>query len=275
MTERPKPYVGISGVVNPVQQIELRGFAGDLQRSGRQLALGVKAVHKTQWLDIENKYGRDWYPVGDEIGVTVNGDSDDELRVAQIFLDRIDAINRGEKEYERRFVDKLLGRAGHTLNAFQFDLLPWDSRAYTNLFLHIKQARPDIKILLQAHKQQMAQHGPYELVRRLNWYDGLVDYVLFDASHGTGARLDVEALTPFVETAYRQTSVGVGVAGGLNATIVEQDLPQLLRSYPTLSFDAEGQLHRNDDSGSNTLNMAATKDYLAAAITAINAAHQR
>ncbi len=52
MTERPKPYVGISGVVNPVQQIELRGFAGDLQRSGRQLALGVKAVHKTQWLDI-------------------------------------------------------------------------------------------------------------------------------------------------------------------------------------------------------------------------------
>ena len=66
--------------------------------------------------------------MGDEIGVTVTGDSDDELRVAQIFLDRIDAINRGEKEYERRFVDKLLGREGHTIKALQFDMMTWDSR---------------------------------------------------------------------------------------------------------------------------------------------------
>lgn len=265
MSERPKPYVGVSGVVSPEQQRKIQEAAEPLYLVGRQLALGVKAVRKTQWLDTENTYGPSWYPVGDTIVNTLGTEWSQELRVAQIYLDHVAAIRAKEQDYERAFVDKLMGRAGRMLNALQFDMLPWDTRAYTDLFLHIKQTYPDTAIILQAHKQQMQQHGPQELARRLKWYPGQVDYVLFDASHGTGQRMDTGALLPFVTEAYRCTSLGIGVAGGLNAEVVTEDMPRLLEIYPDLSFDAEGQLHKNQNPEDRALNMDSTVSYLAAA----------
>ena len=66
MTEIKKSYVGVSGVTSPDTERELESInlKSGLAEKGRLLALGVKAVHKTQYLDIENKYGTEWYPVG-------------------------------------------------------------------------------------------------------------------------------------------------------------------------------------------------------------------
>lgn len=64
MLERMQPYVGVSGVVSPRQQSELEQMFVDsgLRSTGRRLQLGVKAVHKTQYLDTINKFGEAWYP---------------------------------------------------------------------------------------------------------------------------------------------------------------------------------------------------------------------
>jgi hypothetical protein len=266
MTERPKPYVGVSGVVSPEQQSELNEIAMPLFDHGRRLALGVKAVRNTQWLDRENKFGRLWYPVGEEIAGTLK--KDDHLRVAQVYLDQSQARFLGEKDYEKRFVDKLLNRTGDMLNGIQFDMLPWDSEGYKELFGHIKAERPEMTILLQAHRGQMEKHGPNELLRRLSWYHDQIDYVLFDASHGTGKTLDVDALVQFVAPAYRRTHFGIGVAGGLDGPTVETELPKLLEQFPDLSFDAEGKLH-TDTLSTGALNMKVTKEYLEAAERAI------
>lgn len=268
MTERPTPYVGVSGVVNPEQQAKLHEI-WDTIGVRRVLALGVKATHKTQWDDIENKYGAAWYPVGDAIAGAMSAERTDELRVAQVCLDTPTASRPGGREYEKAFIDRLLARTGDMLNAIQFDMLPWDSQAKTGLFAHIKEARPDMTILVQANKHQMAAHGPKELVRRLNWYDvrgeKYIDRVLFDASHGTGERLDVGNLEQFVREAIAETEFGVGIAGGLHGPIIREELAGILARYPgRLSFDAEGQLHKNPD-GSTGLNMAAAEDYLRAA----------
>ena len=256
------PYVGVSGVVSKEQQNTLRKTWDELGFSERRLAFGVKAVRKTQWLDVENKYGPEWYPVGEGIADALAGDRNDEMRVAQVYLDEVESINAGEGDYDKRFIDKLMGRAGATLTAIQFDLLPWDTSGKSDLFRHIKNNYPDTEILLQAHGRQMQQHGHKELVRRLNWYDGLIDRVLFDASHGTGKRLDVDYLLPFVQEAEDRTDLGIGIAGGLNSAVLREELVTILKWYPDLSFDAEGQLHGNADSTSNALNMPVTVDYL-------------
>lgn len=271
---RPKPYVGVSGVVNPEQQAVLRRAALPLEKVGRSLAIGVKAVRKTQWHDTENKYGAEWYPVGEAISGCVVASDDRELRVAQIFLDQKEARQCSEENYEKCFIDKLLGRAGLSLNGIQFDMLPWDSEWHGGVLGHIRKSQPDYKIILQAHKAQMEQHGPSELIDRLKPYacNGLVDYVLFDASHGTGTELDIETLKRFVDEAYTRTNLGVGIAGGLDAGVVARQLPAILKNYPDLSFDAEGKLHINPDDDDRSLNLCTARDYLLASAEAIDQA---
>ncbi len=56
------PYVGVRGVVGVGQQLALSGSTSSSGLAAhRLLLLGVKATHKTQWLDVPNKYGA-WFP---------------------------------------------------------------------------------------------------------------------------------------------------------------------------------------------------------------------
>lgn len=90
----------MSGVADTEQQAQLEAYADDLglYDAGRKLALGVKATHKTQYMDTENKYGADWYPVG-EAGISdALMPSEGSLRVAQVYLD----VNYvGDEDYRR------------------------------------------------------------------------------------------------------------------------------------------------------------------------------
>lgn len=272
MSERPGAYVGVSGVVSHKQQERLRDMAQPLMSVDRRLALGVKAVHKTQWLDIENKYGRDWYTVGDDIRDVVVADDDDEMRVAQMFLDVNEAERQGIENYESQFVRKLMGRAASWLTAVQFDLLPWDVKDYRPLFDEMREQNPNIGIILQCQGPIMTELGPQEAANRLDIYQPYLTHVLFDASHGTGVEMNPSALRPFVEEAYERDWLGVGVAGGLNKHVVEQALPELLNDFPDLSFDAEGQLHQNPRETNKALNMKVVRDYLEASAAVIHRA---
>lgn len=275
MTERPKPYIGISGVNNAYserdmsqQQAIREHFASQgLEDSvmSRRLALGVKAVHKTQFLDRENKYGKEWYPVGeDAFSGVMDGGGIAALKVAQMYFDPELVHN---SDYRDAFIARVCRRGAAWLNAVQFDMLPWhdDEAVFTSL--EKLRNKTNHSIILQAHSEAMRTLGPDGVTRRLGRYAGMIDYVLFDASHGKGLRMNPGALLPFLESAYSSSKldeVGFGVAGGLNASVVREDLPLLLECFADLSWDAEAQLHPANTRGKRPLDMELVKNYLAA-----------
>lgn len=270
MSERAQPYVGISGVVNPNQQRlyeEIFRNSGLIDR-GRRLALGVKAVHKTQYLDIENRFGSAWYPIGEaDFRGAVNKSSDPRvsMNIAQAYLD---VGHVGDPDYRRKFTDRIFQRGESWIDGIQFDLLPWHSDPEITNFLHeTKDRHPEKLILLQCHGGAMEQLGPRGAIRQLGALAAAVDYVLFDASHGTGQRLDTKNLSRFLDEGYSSeslSSVGFVVAGGLNAHVIREDLPEIVSIFPDTSWDAEGQLHPLNDKGERPLDEAAVREYLVA-----------
>ena len=268
MSNRPVPYVGVSGVVSPAQQALLTGMCTEVGFPDiRRLLLGVKATHKTQWDSIENKYGQSWYPVG------VQGFTDaidphvaphQQWPVVQVYLD-VDHV--GEASYREAFMERLLTRGSAWLAGIQFDMLPWHDNLEIESFLWWLRETTGLPVLLQCHGPAMELLGPDGAARRLGELADVIDFVLFDASHGTGKRLDVDRLDTFVNAAYSHTAldqVGVAVAGGLSPTTVTEDLSALVAKYPDLSWDAEGSLHPVTSEGSRPLDMATVRGYLSA-----------
>lgn len=269
MTDRIKqPYVGVSGVVNPEIEVALENMALEmgLAEKNRVLALGVKAVHKTQFLDTENKYGPDWYPVGEDSfknALRHDHPNTDNIGVAQAYFD-VEHVH--DSEYRARFLSRIVQRGEPWLEAVQFDMLPWHSNG--DMWGLLEDAKQyGVAVFLQAHGTAMSMLGPKNSVRILGQHAELIDYVLFDSSHGTGTRLDTSALEPFIAEAHEQfdlSRTGIAIAGGLHSEIVREDLPQLLSTYPSLSWDAEGQLHPMNVDGKQPLDLDVTKAYLKA-----------
>ncbi len=285
---RPTPYVGVSGVVchkdimpsglisTEPQQLFLEAYARNahLFDTGRLLALGVKATHKTQFQDSENKYGDEWYPVGEQAFTDALGPKErhtHSLGVAQMYLD---VHHVHDAEYRHAFVGQTVRRGQKWLRAVQFDMLPWHDNDEMLEFLGTVRWRHNVKTLLQCYNQAMEELKPKGVVQKLGRFAGNIDYILFDASHGTGKRMDAQRLDGFLEEAYSSEAlngVGFAVAGGLNAAAVQEDMPLLLEKYPDLSWDAEGQLHPLNNVGKRPLQMDAAKAYLRASADVLRA----
>lgn len=274
------PYIGVSGVVDAYQQeivAQLSDSSG-LFDMGRALVLGVKATHKTQILDIENKYGPEWYPVGGQEfsraidpGVTPGKPI---IGVAQAYLEKDLA---GDPDYRNRFVSRLAERGAPWLQGIQFDMLPWHTDESMLPFLEKIKDEHGLKIFLQCHNNAMDELGSSGVAHRLHRYGTAIDYLLFDASHGTGKRLDVDRLRSFVGSIYVSSwlgHVGVAVAGGLDAVTVREELPRLLDDFPDVSWDAEGRLHPATPRGTRPLDMRAVREYLRASAEVLAAYSQ-
>lgn len=281
MSERPKPYVGISGVTSPEQQRHYEQVFHEvgLHDEGRRLAVGVKAVHKTQYLDINNKYGPAWYPVGEaafQSAATESTDAQESINVAQAYLD---VAYVGDPKYRQDFTERIFCRGEPWIDGIQFDMLPWHSDAAIAPFLsEVKRSYPDKLVLLQCHGAAMEELGSKRSVRLLGSLATAIDYVLFDASHGTGKRLEVARLRPFLDEASSSdvlSSVGLAVAGGLNARAVREDLPGILDEFPQISWDAEGQLHPVNSRGERPLDDSIVSDYLGASRDVLRASSRR
>ena len=268
MSERPNSYVGVSGVVSDEQQKHIEEYADSVGLfSSRQLALGVKAVHKTQFLDIPNKYGPEWYPVGQErfqSALQPHTKQSRSLGVAQTFFDPEYVSNPGYRNY---FTNRIFERGADWIDGIQFDMLPWHSDPEMLGFLTELKQKHDTKLFLQVHKPAMEALGPKGVVNHLNQFADSIDYVLFDSSHGTGKRLDTDALKTYLGEAYSSQAlqqVGIALAGGLNGEIVAEELPKVLSEFPDTSWDAEGQLHPVSVNGSMPLDMQRVEAYLRA-----------
>lgn len=282
--ERPLPYIGISGISEPapheystqywlMDQFVYAGLDTHFERfDERQIALGVKAVHKTQYLDIENKYGREWYPVGEgEFKRALNDGGIEALRSAQIYLE---PSLVSDVEYRSEFVKRICKRGAAWLNTLQFDMLPWHESEDMFQFVETVKQQTEYQIILQAHSETMQQLGPDGTAKKLGRYAHALDYVLFDASHGKGIRMNPNALKPFLESSYASAElggVGFGVAGGLNAEVVREELPSLVESFNDISWDAEGKLHNRDRTGVYILDELATRQYLQASSDILSA----
>lgn len=271
MSERNRPYVGVSGLGSPEQHaaIARQSSATGLDRVRRPM-VGLKTVHKTQWLDIPNSHGQGWYPVGDNISQALSR-SVDTMVTAQMYLDP-KAIN-DDPSYPQAFVDKVRGRLGDRLDAVQFDLLPYheEPEAFSSLMASLK----GLDVIVQCHKLAMAE-GPKKALDKLKKLSPELGYVLFDASHGTGKTMDIEALKPFLDAAYKdkdfaQAGTNFGVAGGLNSKNVELYIGKLLPRFDEISWDAEGQLHNDTERGS--LNMLKVRQYLTSSARVLSKAY--
>jgi phosphoribosylanthranilate isomerase len=285
MNERSQPYVGVSGVVThkniqpsglvvtEPQALWLQGYAetAGLFDKDRRLALGVKAVHQTQWDDRPmvrsgREYGEEWYPVGADGVRDIIAQSSrhaNTLGVMQMYFDRKKVHDEG---YRNMFMSRTAFRCRKWVDAVQFDSLPWHEDE--SLFRSLDFARNELAgmtTIVQCHEQAMQNLGVAEIMKVLGRHADSIDYVLFDASHGMGKTLDVEALDVFLESAYasdRLSHAGFAVAGGLDARTVEELLPYLLAKYADLSWDAEGKLHPLNNVGKRPLQMDTVKKYL-------------
>jgi hypothetical protein len=260
-------YIGVSGVTSPEQQAELREHAdivfADLEVV---LAIGVKAVHKTQWLDRPNKYGEAWYPVGEERFAGALRQDNRTDNIAQVYLEP-EALS-ADPQYATSFIRRIKQRGQNWLHMVQFDMLPYQDAPEAFGYV-IHEAKRDIDyrefyVLVQCHEAAMSE-GPktaLEKLKRLSPDE--IDHILFDASHGKGKEMDPDHLKRFLQAAFDDPDlahVAFGVAGGLDATAVERQLPSILKDFPQISWDAEGKLHKTADGG---LDMKAAKDYLSA-----------
>lgn len=266
MSERSEPYVGVSGVVSQEQQrrlVELARMSGLTAK--RQLLLGVKATHKTQYLDKANRYGTKWYPVGEDAFTDALAEGAvPTYNVAQLYLEP-ESI-KANALYPKEFIRKVVKRGAKVLDALQFDMLPYQENA--KLWSHTIDGVKDqgMGVIIQAHAAAMDK-GPKQAVNdlvRLSDYSSL-DFVLFDASHGTGKEMDADELKRFLEAGYRDIDLedrgtNFGIAGGLDEYTVETHLPAVLKDFPDISWDAEGRLHPRD--GEGLLDMQNTRDYL-------------
>jgi hypothetical protein len=271
MTERVKqePYVGVSGVVGPEQHRALAHLAEttDLIHH-RQLLIGIKAVHKTQWLDIDNKYGRQWYPVGDEL-TRVLDPAPDTFNVAQMYLDPKTTI--ADPDYDRAFTEKVIIRAGAQLDGVQYDMLPYHEApsAFTDLVKTVKQHGK--QLIIQCHGPAMSV-GADTAIEDLKRLSPEIDFVLFDASHGTGTQMNPDTLKHFLEVAYADADFSdygtqVGIAGGLHGNNLRSMLSGILREFPDISWDAEGKLHHSiQDGGNGRLTKDKVQPYLSASV---------
>ena len=254
---RPEPYIGVSGIARYEQHIALFDIAQRERISdlGYFMMIGVQATGKTQVLDIENKRGQNWHPVGDTIAdAAANEDSGLTKPYVHCYFADAYEMARGIKNVMRR--------TGHYVRGLQFNGLPWVSKNFRPTILDFKDQYPYQSVILQAGGITLNNHSPGEVAAELETMP--VDYVLLDPSGGYGREMDLELMRSYVDAIYqRQLTVGVGVSGGLEAANVERLLGPLLEEYPDLSCDAEGRLRKGPE-GATELDIPAVDAFVRA-----------
>ena len=82
-----------------------------------------------------------------------------------------------------------------------------------------------------------------------------------------------------MDAAYNDTELeargtNFGLAGGLSAMVVEEELPPIVREFPDISWDAEGRLHTPLDAQEHAgrLDNDAVRAYMDASARVLNGA---
>lgn len=252
MTELDKsPYISLNGGHGGLGRRYGDVSDYDLQRqsekAGYQLLFGVQTSEKTQVEEIENKYGKDWYPVGPgqlSLSLRSGGGNILHINFETLAPDAIPLMTKlvyNNAQYKDPYEPE-------PAYGIQLNRLPWHEVDFTSSFERISRVLPISRFILQASSAQIGQLDPKEFAKILRAYSTNVSTVLLDDSSGTGKPLDPQQLRPYIDAVYRQNDMpSVAVAGGLNPANVGFKLEGLLADYPNLSIDAETGLRDNYD----------------------------
>ncbi len=252
---KPEPYIGVSGIATSEQHEKIFSFSErkKLGRFGHFVMVGVQATNKTQILEIENKRGRMWHPVGDEI---TQASYNDETGLTRPY---IHCFFEDDKELEYG-LNIIMDRASSYCRGLQINGLHWLDKDYRPVLDRFLDSYPDQSIIIQANSSILDKYSPKEVAQTLKTMP--VDYVLLDPSGGFGIKMDMKSIQPYVDEIYQQQiNVGVGIAGGLEAANLEELFGPLVEVYADLSCDAEGRF-RKGLNGQTVINLDAVEDYL-------------
>lgn len=240
-------YVGITGFTDEDQVYQVTNLLlPDMLL--QKLMVGVLVSHKT--LHGETNKWPNRYPKMDKIG--------------QIFVKHPQVLNivhyhTSEQTDLFAQLELVMKYAGDSCDGIQLNIV-WPDPKEIQKF---KKIFPEKKIVLQLSRTILNQPPDHVARRLVIDYEGLIDYVLLDASGGQGLDLDANFLLPYVEKIKLMPQpVDIVVAGGLWSNNLYL-LDPLLSVYPDLSIDAEGNLRDFNDN----LWMIRVKNYLIESMT--------
>lgn len=248
-----RPFTAAVGVETGQQYREVASW--DYSRKLGEVALGVLMSEKTGLLGVPNRHGSIYPNFEDTEGIFEASSSFETKRLPLIVhynTDNPDKVG-----------DQLVRALAPHENVDGVQVNGLRAQHLRNL-AHLKEHRPEISLIMQIDNEYLSELEPIDLKGLLRKYDGLLDYLWLDASGGQGRLLDVRRLLPYIETTLEEGAL-VGVAGGLNAANVENQLLALLEQYPEVSWDAESGVQ--DRVGSvRRFDTAAARDFLIASL---------
>lgn len=225
-----QPYVGITGFSRRQEIVEVVSSVGEelFFVSGRKLMAGVLVGKKTLAGMRSLKYPNR-FPVLEDL--------------ESIFLRHEHILNFvhycADNDSDLFFnLSQLVQIFRGKLHGFQVNL-PWPNRFDLQ---SLKNAYPDLKLVLQVGTEALRQicFDPNEFVLKIHEYKGIVDYVLYDPSGGTGKGLSPQSVCKYFRK-LKRSGLGLVAAGGLSPKIEEltSKLAPLYEEFPGLSTDIE------------------------------------
>jgi hypothetical protein len=128
--------------------------------------------------------------------------------------------------------------------------VPWPDVDTVINYRNATEASGVRRVVLQMGRAAMREVGndPRQMaVRVMDQYRGVVDYVLIDPSGGAGEKFDVEFACECFGYLRDIPDLGFGVAGGLHAANMADQLRPLLLKFPDFSIDMEGRVRDERD----------------------------
>lgn len=246
------PYIGVTGFRDEVQVKEMREIFNAYSSPGsdRVLHAGVMTSYRAiRGLPHSWQHA---FPATEEIASILS------------FEDVYNCVHYADFRTRNEvwgYLVMAIHYGGKHIHALQLDMTWPDPDQIAKALDHYKKP---LEVILQIGRDAFdAIHDdPRCLVEKLEKYQGAIRRVLLDKSMGGGLPLDADGLLPFtlaIKEYYPQ--LGIAVAGGLGPHTLDLVLP-LLKRFPDLSIDAQGQLHQGGDS-KYPIDIRLVREYLA------------
>jgi len=239
-----KSYIGITGFTSRLQVRKV--LSAMPKQSNHLLMVGVLVSQKTL-AGGTNKYPMRYPKIGSVAGIFPH-----DPRVLNLVHYCTD-----EKKNLAAQLEAVLEHAGPNCHGFQLNVA-WPDRNEIKKFLD---KFPLQKIVLQIgrHALEKMSDNPRQVADKLHEYHAVADYFLLDGSGGKGIPLDPDKSITFLTRLIEgRTGIKPGLAGGLGPDSLDL-LNPVLKHFPDLSIDAEGQLR---NARTDVMSTRKTKKYL-------------
>ena len=239
-------YISVSGVGSESERTAVSEIFRETQGS-KPMAwfVGVQSSSKSQLLGIENRMGRHWHPIGNDI-VPVLQTKPEELGRNVLHF----ACSEKSPEAVYLQVQSMLARFAMLeveIEGMQLNGLRIGYEDYRDVFELIRHLPVRI---VQLSRDVIHHTNPTRVADYLSRQP--IMHVLLDTSGGTGEAYRPDDYKPWVDALSYYHPHHIGIAGGLSAETLPTLVEPLLALNPELSVDAEGRLRSGGPDPSDT-----------------------